>query len=98
MGRIKGFLDRDGRLNYYPTKRGKKMMVLFYLAGKLDSDREYTEREINEAIDKWLAPDGTCDHCTLRRELYDCRFLERERDNSRYWKSDPQPRLEDFGL
>ena len=97
-GRLRGFLDAEGRVTAYPAKRGKKMLVLFYLAGKLEPGQEYSEREINEAIDRWRAPDGTCDHCTLRRELYDCRFLERERDSSRYWMSDPQPQPADFGL
>lgn len=91
--KLKSFLDEQGRLVTFPTKHIKKSWAIFYLAQKLalDPEHKYSEAEINDAIDQWIAPNSECDHCTLRRELYDYRFLEREKNGSVYWISNPQP-------
>ena len=87
---IEPFLDPQGRLKAFPAKRKKKLSALAYLAGKLEQGKIYTEREVNELLNQWHL---FGDPATLRRELYNNRFLDREADGSRYWLEDPPPTL-----
>ena len=82
------FLDSQGQLKVFPAKRKKKLSALAYLAGKFEQGKIYTEREVNELLNQWHL---FGDPATLRRELYNNRFLDREADGSRYWLEDPQP-------
>jgi len=83
---LKNFLDAEGRLIRYPAKHRLKQASLLYLWSKLEAHRDYTEKEINQLLDKWHL---FHDVCLLRRELYNRRMLGRERDGSRYWKEFP---------
>lgn len=92
---IKRYLDDEDRLNLFPAKRKNKVLTLMYLSSKFNPGITYTEKEVNEIIerhhtfqDKWL----------LRRELIDKGFLERLTDGSEYWMKDKQPTLKDFGI
>lgn len=91
--RIKHFLDAQGRLTLFPAKRKMKIICLFYLAQKFDSQRQYTEREVNDVLLSWHT---FGDPATLRRELYDYRFLDRSADGRSYWLSPVQPSPEDL--
>ena len=82
MDIIKNFLDNDGIVKSWPSKRSKKEKVLEYLATKFEKDKIYTEKEINEILNKWHTFN---DAPLLRRELYEYKFLGRERDCSKYW-------------
>ncbi len=95
LSEIRGFLDENGRVKSLPAKRKKLNCVLFYLAEKLDAKAIYTEREINEAINEWTL---FRDAATLRRELYNKRFLDRKADGRAYWLEENQPSPEDFEL
>lgn len=68
------FFNPDGRLLSLPAKHKKKLLALWYLAGKLEAGRQYAEAELNALLDAW-----TCFHdpATLRRELYNKRLLNR---------------------
>lgn len=68
------FFDPDGRLLSLPAKHKKKLLALWYLAGKLEAGRQHAEAELNALLDAW-----TCFHdpATLRRELYNRRLLNR---------------------
>ena len=87
------FLDSDGRLTQMPAKHKKKLTALWYLAEKIDPERQYTEPEINDLLDQWTL---FHDPATLRRELYNKRLLNRTADCSRYWKAESIPTLEEF--
>lgn len=87
---IAPFLSQD-QLTAIPSKYKKKLIAFYYLAVKLEK-REYTEKELNEAIDRWTA---FHDPATLRRELYNKHLLERSRDGSCYWIGEI-PQLEEF--
>lgn len=91
--RIKHFLDADGRVKQFPAKRKMKNCVLFYLAQKFEPGKRYTEREVNDLLLLWHT---FGDPATLRRELYDYRFLDRSVDGYSYQLSDVQPRLEEL--
>ena len=87
---IAPFLSQD-QLTAIPSKYKKKLIAFYYLADKLEK-REYTEKELNEEIDRWTA---FHDPATLRRELYHKHLLERSRDGSCYWIGEI-PQLEEF--
>ena len=46
MKSLNNFLDPEGRLVKFPSKRPLQMEALTYLAKKFSPDREYTEREL----------------------------------------------------
>ena len=92
---LRNFLDGDGKLTAFPAKRKMKIYCLFYLAGKFEAGREYTEREINEFLLDWHT---FANPATLRRELYDYGFLDRSRDGKVYCLAQKQPKPEELGL
>lgn len=92
---LRNFLNADGKLTVFPAKRKMKVYALFYLAEKFESDREYSEREVNDILLDWHT---FADPATLRRELYDYRFLDRSPDGRSYRLGENQPTLEELGL
>ena len=92
---LRNFLDANGKLTAFPAKRKMKVYCLFYLAGKFEAGREYTEREVNELLLSWHT---FADPATLRRELYDYGFLDRSRDGKVYRLARKQPTPEELGL
>ena len=53
----------------------------------LDSDRRYTESQINDVLQEWsrdVAPAINSDHVTVRRFLVDYGHLERTADGTMY--------------
>lgn len=92
MHELRHFLDGDGRLKGYPAKRRPKLLSLYYLAGKFEPGRRYTEKEVNEVLKRWHT---FGDWCMLRRDLYDLKFLGREDNGASYWLENPQPELSD---
>ena len=40
---LKPFINDKGQLTSYPAKYKKKLMALWYLADKIDMDREYSD-------------------------------------------------------
>ena len=90
---LKPFLDNAGRLTSFPAKHKKKLIALWYLVGKIEAGRQYSEPDINNVLNEWTL---FCDHAMLRRELYNKMLLNRTKDCSRYWKSEIIPPLEKF--
>ena len=82
------FLNERGQLTALPAKHKKKLMALWYLAGKLEAGRQYTAPEINDLLDGWTT---FHDPATLRRELYNKHLLSRTEDCRRYWKEATAP-------
>ena len=85
---LKGLLDGDGKLTGFPTKRKKKLYALLYLAEKMEPGRDYSERELGDVLRAWHTFD---DPATLRRELYDAFFLDRDPQGRVYRLAEPQP-------
>jgi hypothetical protein len=77
------YLDDAGRLQVYPSRRARQIKVLQYLADKFEPGRRYSEREVNELLDRHHTF-GDC--ALLRRDLVDSRLLERTRDGTQYWR------------
>lgn len=92
---LRNYLNGSGKLTAFPSKRKMKICTLFYLAQKIEPEKDYTEREVNNFLLKWYA---FSDPATLRRELYDYGFLHRSRDGKVYRLAEKQPTLEELGL
>ncbi len=92
---LRNFLDKDGKLTAFPAKRKMKIYCLFYLAEKLEAETDYTERQVNDLLLSWHT---FADPATLRRELYDYRFLDRSPDGRLYRLGANQPTMEELGL
>lgn len=92
---LRNFLDEEKRLKAFPAKRKMKILCLMYLAQKIEADKNYTEKEFGELLSKWHTFQ---DPATLRRELYDYRFIDRSRDGKVYRLSEIQPTPEALGL
>ena len=92
---LRNFLNADGKLTAFPAKRKMKLYALFYLARKIPADTDFSEREINDILLNWHT---FADPATLRRELYDYRFLDRSRDGKVYRLAEKAPLPEELGL
>lgn len=80
---IDRFLNGTGQITQLPKKQLVRQAVLEYLAEKFETERNYSEQEVNEICAQWHTFN---DYFTLRRELVERGLLHRERDGSRYWK------------
>jgi hypothetical protein len=80
---INKYLDSDGYIKVWPSKKVDKIEVIKYLSTKFQNDVTYTEQEINAIIDNNHTFN---DRLLLRRSLIDYNFLNRTADGSKYWK------------
>ncbi len=87
------FLDGNGRLISFPAKRKMKIYALMYIAANFDTDKKYSEIEVNEIINRVTLFN---DPATVRRELYNNHFLNRENNGSVYWLEKEQPVFEEL--
>ena len=85
MENLQKFLDSEGKINKWPTRKEYKLEVLTYLAGKFEPGRAYREKEVNEIIESWHS---FRDYFLLRRELINNKLLFRTRDGSKYWREE----------
>lgn len=70
----------DGRLDGFPKKQKHKIAVLIQILKRFDTERRYTQTEVNEVLaSAWE------DYTTLCRYMVDYGFLGRTRDGSAYW-------------
>jgi hypothetical protein len=71
----------------FPRKRRDRLILMKSIVMGLDSDRTYSESEINDRLIQWnleVAPAIDTDHVTLRRLLVDEGQLERTADGRAY--------------
>ncbi|MBE6890250.1 MAG: DUF2087 domain-containing protein [Ruminococcaceae bacterium] len=90
---LKSFLDSEGRLCAYPSKRKMKLYALLYLAGKFEHGRVYTEKQVNELLGQWHTYG---DPATLRREMFTHKILWRDAYGKEYRLEDVQPTIEEL--
>jgi hypothetical protein len=78
----------------FPRRSRHKHILLKSVTLTLGAGKEYTEPEIADRLAFWLVDIGRSiefDHVSLRRELVDARYLEREANGSSYRVADPGP-------
>ncbi|HSM81029.1 MAG TPA: DUF2087 domain-containing protein [Nodosilinea sp.] len=83
---LQPYLDPEGRLKAWPSKRNRgrfQQLALEYLAGQFAPGRRYTEREVNALLNQ-LHTFG--DPALLRRELFERRLVDRLPNGSAYWR------------
>lgn len=80
--KLKRYYDSDNKLTQYPSKRPMRMIALATIAEKFESEKKYTEKEVNEIIKASIV---FSDVELVRRELFQYKFLGRLRDGSEYW-------------
>ena len=68
----------------WPKKPSDKNFVIEWLSKKFESEKQYSEKEINQIIKEHHSFD---DIALLRRELISKKFLGRKKDGSMYWKT-----------
>ncbi len=88
MATLRAFVDGEGRLTKYPSKRRLKRMAWWYLATRFATGRRYTENEVNACLKMWHT---FGDWCLLRRDMVDSGFLHRAPDGSAYWREETLP-------
>lgn len=71
---------RDGKLEVFPSKEKRKLIVLENIVSRFEVNTVYSEKEINEI----LKPIYT-DFAIIRRSLIDYGFMERNQDCTEYW-------------
>jgi DNA-binding transcriptional ArsR family regulator len=84
---LRGFMDAQGRATAWPTKGRDQRLMTEYMASRFETGRDYTEKEINAVLLERMHPIFK-DYAIIRRALYDDGYLDRERDGSRYWRTD----------
>ena len=83
MNEIKAYLNSELQVTSWPAKSKNKEAVISYLAEKFEKEKFYTEKEVNELLNKFHT---FSDSTLLRRELYERKLLDRDNNGSRYWK------------
>lgn len=81
---LRNFFSPEGRLKAIPVKRTKRDVIMDHLAAQFDSERQYSEAEVNALLLRYHE-----DFCTIRRELVDTGRLRRA--NGLYWKKSGPP-------
>ncbi|MCU0476636.1 MAG: DUF2087 domain-containing protein [Anaerolineae bacterium] len=80
------FMDAEGRITRWPTRKGERLfgqqLVVEYLITKFEAGRTYTEREVNDILRQWHTFE---DWAILRREMFERDLLGRTPDGRRYW-------------
>ena len=72
----------DGQIDTFPSKEKRKLIILEHTLKRLDSNRIYSEKELNEILKTVYT-----DYVTIRRSLIEYKFMERSKDCSQYWIS-----------
>tara|TARA_B100001029_G_scaffold14746_1_gene9902 strand:+ start:163 stop:405 length:243 start_codon:yes stop_codon:yes gene_type:complete len=67
----------------WPKKPKEKQFVIKWLSEKFESEKQYSEKEINQIIKQHHSFN---DIALLRRELVSQSFLNRKDDGSLYWR------------
>ncbi len=80
--RINNYLDKNGLINTFPSKKKNKIIVLNYIIKSFDENKIYNEKEVNDIINNLTS---FKDQSTIRRELYDNYLIDRSNDGRQYW-------------
>jgi hypothetical protein len=76
---FRNFVDADGRIKRMPVKMSKKVELSQWLLTQLDTQRVYSEKELNEVFEAYVD-----DFALMRRMLVEAGHLERDRYGYEY--------------
>ncbi|SEN88919.1 hypothetical protein SAMN04488134_102200 [Amphibacillus marinus] len=77
---ISSYFDEQGRVNQFPSKEKRKLIILQEVIKKFDRTVNYHEREVNELLKTIFF-----DYVTVRRYLIEYGFMNRSKDGQSYW-------------
>ncbi len=80
---IADYTRPDGSLKTIPAQRKKLEAVLRYVVCAFEAGQRYTERQVNEMLQKYHE-----DTASLRRELVGYGLMQREGGGGKYWRVD----------
>lgn len=83
---IRTFTHPDGRIKAFPAQRKKMEAILRYVLQAFEPGVRYSEKQVNEMLGRYHE-----DTASLRRELIDYGWLERQGGGGAYWKPESQP-------
>ncbi|GKV70085.1 hypothetical protein NCCP2716_25830 [Sporosarcina sp. NCCP-2716] len=69
-----------GKLDTFPSKEKRKLVVLGAIIKRFEADQRYTEKEVNHVLKPVYE-----DFALIRRALIDYRFMDRSGDCREYW-------------
>ena len=78
-------INEFDQITRWPKKPIDKEKVIKFLSTKFNSDKKYSEKEVNRILEKFHLFN---DVPLLRRELISRKYLFRKNDGSEYWKND----------
>jgi hypothetical protein len=78
---LQTFLAPDSRLRSLPRQQKKFQAVLRYAIQRFESDRRYSEREVNNLLSELHA-----DTASLRRGLIEYKLMQRDAKLGQYWR------------
>lgn len=87
VNEFRRLLENISRGKGFPRKRRQQHVLLKSVVLLLEPGQDYSERQINDTLQKWLDTVGKSieiDHVSLRRRLVDEGYLIRDRDGRRY--------------
>lgn len=70
----------DGKLDIFPSKEKRKLIVLQNIMKRFEVGRKYSEKEVNEILKAIYS-----DFVTIRRYLIEYGFMDRSKDGFEYW-------------
>jgi DNA-binding transcriptional ArsR family regulator len=83
---VQRYVDVEGRVTQWPSRRKDQLTVLDYLAARFPAGQNFTEKEVNARLGQlhtWNDP------AFLRRELCEAHLLDRTRNGAKYWRVVP---------
>ena len=78
---VENYSTTDGRLKTIPSQRKKLEAILRYVVQAFEMDVHYSEKQVNEILSRFHD-----DVATLRRELIEYGFMDREDGGGAYWR------------
>ena len=74
------FFEKCVKHNIIPRNDFEKQAILIRLMRDFEDNRKYAEQEVNEKLKKYFE-----DYTTLRRELINFGYMQRNNLNGEYW-------------
>ncbi len=83
--------DTDGVLLRWPSKNKMQSLCLWALWARMESGRDYTDRENTDLLNAWASFN---DHALLRRAMVDMGYVTRTADGRIYRRIEQKPPAE----
>lgn len=80
---IRKYTDENGKIEAWPSKRSRQIIIIDYLAELFDSSVVYSHKEMTDMLNKFHTFN---DPALLRRELCELKLFDRTKDGTKYWK------------